>query len=138
MPALRPVWAGDRRASPDLARGCRYELAFRQLEISDTRVFDRPAARRTWFERTLPDRLTLRRPDQAAIVFGRRVSRRTPGRFQTEVFNVGVEPTIQIHTTATRRSSSTSGGRALRTETTVNDTRDFGIGRLLTQSTGTR
>jgi hypothetical protein len=58
----------------DRARGYGYELAFRQLEISDTRVFDRPAAGRAWFERTLPDQLTLGRPDQVAVVFGRRVS----------------------------------------------------------------
>jgi hypothetical protein len=38
----------------DRARGYRHELAFRQAEISDTRMFDRPAAGRAWFERTLP------------------------------------------------------------------------------------
>jgi hypothetical protein len=52
----------------DLHRGYGYELAFRQLEISDTRVFDRPAAGRAWFERTIPDQLTLGRPDRVAIV----------------------------------------------------------------------
>jgi hypothetical protein len=96
-----PFTAADRR------RGYGYELAFRQLEISDTRVFDRPAASRAWFERTLPDQLTLGRPDQVAVVFGRRVSRRTPGRFHTKVFNVGVEPRSRC-TTALRRSSSAS------------------------------
>jgi hypothetical protein len=84
-----------------------HELAFRQLELSDTRVFDRPAAERAWFERTLPDQLTLGRPDQVAIVFARRVSRQTPGRFHTKIFNVGAEPAIQINY-APRRSSSTS------------------------------
>ena len=34
-----------------------------------------------WFERTLPDQLTLGRPDHAAILFGRRVNSRRPGRF---------------------------------------------------------
>ena len=43
-------------------------------------MFDRPAAgRRAWFERTLPDQLTLGRPDQVAIVFGRRVNTPHPG-----------------------------------------------------------
>ena len=116
----------------DRRHGYNYDLAFRQLEISDTRVFDRPAAGRAWFEQTLPDQLTLGRPDQAAVIFGRRVSRRTPGKFQTKVFNRGVEAAIQIHFRASKVKQYFKEGRALRTETTVNDTRDFGIGRLVT------
>jgi hypothetical protein len=116
----------------DHARGYGYELAFRQLEVSDTRIFDRPAAGRGWFERTVPDQLTLGRPDQVAVVFGRRVNRCTPGRFHTKVFNVGVEPAIQVHYRASKVKQYFKEGRALRTETTVNDTRDFGIGRRLT------
>ena len=38
----------------DRARGYSHELAFRQAEISDTRMFDRPAAGQAWFEPTLP------------------------------------------------------------------------------------
>ena len=118
----------------DRARGYRHELAFRQAEISDTRMFDRPAAGRAWFERTLPDQLTLGRPDQVALVFGRRVSRQTPGRFLTKVVNRGVEPSIQVHYRASKVKQYFKEGRALRTETTVNDTRDFAIGRRLTQA----
>jgi len=116
----------------DRARGYHHELAFRQLEISDTRMFDRPAAGRAWFERTLPDQLTLGRPDQVSIVFGRRINSRTPGRFHTKIFNKGVEPAVQVHYRASKVKQYFKEGRALRTETTVNDTRDFGIGRLLT------
>jgi len=86
----------------DRARGYGYELAFRQLELSDTRVFDRPAAGRAWFERTIPDQLTLGRPDQVSIVFGRRVNRHTPGRFHTKVITRGVEPAIQVHYRASK------------------------------------
>jgi hypothetical protein len=121
-----PLTAQDRE------RGYQHELAFRQAEISDTRMFDRPAAGRAWFERTLPDQLTLGRPDQVSIVFGRRVQRNTPGRFHTKIFNQGVEPAIQVHYRASKVKQYFKEGRALRTETTVNDTRDFGIGRRLT------
>ena len=117
----------------DRARGYHHELAFRQAEISDTRMFDRPGAGRAWFERTLPDQLTLGRPDQVALVFARRVTKRTPGRFHTKVMNAGVEPSIQVHYRASKIKQYFKEGRALRTETTVNDTRDFGIGRRLTQ-----
>jgi hypothetical protein len=116
----------------DRRRGYAHALAFRQLEISDTRTFDRPAAGRAWFEATLPDQLTLGRPDQAAVIFGRRVSRRTPGRFHTKIFNRGTEAAIQIHYRASKVKQYFKEGRALRTETTINDTHDFGIGRLLT------
>jgi hypothetical protein len=121
-----PFDAADRR------RGYRYALAFRQLELSDTRVFDRPAAGRAWFEQTIRDQLALGRPDNIAIVFGRKVSRRTPGRFHTRVITSGVEPAIQVHYKASKVKQYFKEGRALRTETTVNDTYDFGIGRLLT------
>jgi hypothetical protein len=116
----------------DRARGYGHALAFRQLEISDTRVFDRPAAGRVWFEQTLPDQLTLGRPDQAAVIFARRVTRQTPGRFHTKVINRGTEAAIQIHYRASKVKQYFKEGRALRTETTINDTRDFGVGRLLT------
>jgi hypothetical protein len=118
----------------DRRRGYSYDLAFRQLEISDTRTFDRPAAGRAWFEATIPDQLTLGRPDQAAVIFGRRVTRRTPGRFHTKIFNRETEAAIQIHYRASKVKQYFKEGRALRTETTINDTRDFGIGRLLTDA----
>jgi hypothetical protein len=127
-----PLTPQDRR------RGYAHALAFRQMEISDTRTFDRPAAGRAWFEATVPDQLTLGRPDQAAVIFGRRVSRRTPGRFHTKIFNRGVETAIQIHYRASKVKQYFKEGRALRTETTINDTHDFGVGRLLTDENWNR
>jgi hypothetical protein len=47
------------------------------------------------------------------------------------VITRGVEPAIQVHYRASKVKQYFKEGRALRTETTVNDTRDFGIGRLL-------
>ena len=123
-----PLTVEDRR------RGYAHALAVRQLEISDTRTFDRPAAGRAWFEATIPDQLTLGRPDQAAVIFGRRINSRTPGRFHTKIFNRGTEAAIQIHYRASKVKQYFKEGRALRTETTINDTRDFGIGRLLTNA----
>jgi hypothetical protein len=123
-----PFTAADRR------RGYRYQLAFRQLELSDTRVFDKPAAGRAWFEQTIRDQLTLGRPDQVALVFKRRINSRTPGRFHTRIITTGVDPAIQVHYRSSKVKQYFKEGRALRTETTVNDTRDFGIGRLLTDA----
>jgi hypothetical protein len=133
--SLRAGKPGSRRRSPlRIGFAGTADLAFRQLEGSDTRVFDRPQVGRAWFERTLPDQLTLGRPDQIAVVFGRRVNRQTPGRFHTKIINRGVEPSIQVHYRASKVKQYFKEGRALRTETTVNDTRDFQIGRLLTDA----
>jgi hypothetical protein len=141
--SARDVWSFFRRwqrilpsplSGEDRQRGYRYQLAFRQLELSDTRVFDRPQAGRDWFEQTLRDQLTLGRPDHVAVVFGRRISTRTPGRFSTRVINRGVEAGIQVHYRASKVKQYFKEGRALRTETTINDSYDFGVGRLLTEA----
>jgi hypothetical protein len=116
----------------DRLRGYRYALSVRQLEVSDTRVFDQPAAGRAWFERVLVDQLTLGRPDHVSVVFGRRVNRQTPGRFHTQIIHAGVDPTIQAHYRHSKIKQYFKEGRALRTETTINDPNDFGVGRLLT------
>jgi len=109
-----------------------YGLSVRQLEISDTRVFDRPAAGRAWFEQTIRDQLDIGRPDRVQIVFDRKITKTTPGIFQTKVITQGVAPVIQAHYKHSKVKQYLKDGRALRTETTVNDPYDFGVGRLLT------
>jgi hypothetical protein len=113
----------------DLRAGYVYELAFRQFEVSDTCVFDRPAAGRMWFEGVIRDHLDLGRPDQIALVFQRRVTRCTPGRFRTRVLTRGVDPTLCCYYKSSRLKQYFKEGRALRTETVIGDSKDFGIGR---------
>jgi hypothetical protein len=115
----------------NLRAGYVYELAFRQLEVSDTRVFDRPQAGRAWFEAVIRDHLDVARPDQIALIFQRPVTRRTPGRFRTKVITKGVEPILCAYYKSSRIKQYFKEGRALRTETVIGDTRDFGIGRRL-------
>lgn len=113
----------------DIRNGYRYELAFRQLEVSETIVFDRPAAGRAWFEGVIRDHLDVGRPDQVALIFDRRVSRRTPGTFRTRVVTKGVDPILTSYYRSSRIKQYFKEGRALRTETVICNTRDFGIGR---------
>jgi hypothetical protein len=47
------------------------------------------------------------------------------------VITRGVDPSIQIHYRASKLKQYFKEGRALRTETTINDTYDFGVGRLV-------
>ena len=113
----------------DLRAGYGYELAFRQFEVSETCVFDRPQAGRMWFEGVIRDHLDLGRPDQIALIFQRRITRRTPGKFRTRVLNPGVDPTLCCYYRSSRIKQYFKEGRALRTETVICDTKDFGIRR---------
>ena len=115
----------------DRAAGFFHELAFRQIEFSDTRVFDRAPAGRAWFEATIREHLDLGRPDQVALVFSRRTSAKTPGRFATRVITRGVDPSILIYYRASKIKQYLKESKALRTETTINDTHDLGVGRLV-------
>jgi hypothetical protein len=113
----------------DLRAGYVYELAFRQFEISDTRVFDRPAAGRAFFEGLIRD---LGRPGQVALIFGRKVIATTPGTFRTRVVTRDVDPRLVCYYKSARLKQYFKEHRALRTELVISDTRDFGAGRRLT------
>jgi hypothetical protein len=73
----------------------------------------------------------LGRPQQVSLIFDRRITRRTPGRWRTRVITRGVTPSLHIDYKSTRIKQYFKEERALRTETTINDTRDFGLGRRL-------
>ena len=64
-----------------------------------------------------------------SLTFGRRVTSRTPGAFRTKVVTQGVDPQISCYYKASRIKQYFKAHRALRTETVICDTRDFGIGR---------
>ena len=55
----------------------------------------------------------------------------TPGRFRTRVITEGVYPSLHVDYKATRIKQYHKEGRALRTETTINNTWDLDIGKRL-------
>jgi hypothetical protein len=118
-------------SAEDRERGYDYRLSIRQLEISDTRVFERPAHAREWFELMLRDQLALGRADHVQIVFGRKITAATPGRFRTRIVTRGVHPQIHAYYKHSKVKQYFKHGRALRTETVINDPNDFGAGRTL-------
>jgi hypothetical protein len=115
----------------DRAADYRYEASMLQAEFSLTQVLDRPLSGRVFFEEVIRENLDLGRPDQVQLIFARRVTKRTPGRFRTRVLTEGVTPSLHIDYKHSRIKQYHKEGRALRTETTINDTRDFGIGKRL-------
>src|SRR6266511_342173 len=130
-------WRWQRRLpSPftraDLRAGYVYELAVRQFEVSDTRMFDRPAAGRAFFEGVIRDHLDVGRPSQVALIFDRTITKQTPGTFRTKVITKGVDPQLCCYYRSSRIKQYFKEHRALRTETVICDTRDFGIGRRVT------
>ena len=125
----------------DRAAGYRYELSILQAEFSLTQMLDKPVSGRRFFEQVIRDNLDIGRPDQVALVFDRQLIRRgrrpTPGRFRTRVITDGVSPSLHVYDKHTVIKQYHKEGRALRTETTVNDTTDFGIGETADQSART-
>jgi hypothetical protein len=120
-----PFSARDRQA------GYRYQLSILQIELSLTQVLDRPVSGRIFFEEVIRENLDVGRPKQIQLIFDRRVTRSTPGPFRTRIITDGVIPSLHIDYKGTRIKQYHKEGRALRTETTINNTRDFYIGKNL-------
>jgi hypothetical protein len=111
--------------------GYRYHLSILQSEFALTQVLDRPVTGRCFFEEIIRENLDLGRPDQMQLIFDRRVTRRTPGSFRTRVLTDGVVPSLHVQYKKSKVKQYHKEGQALRTETTINDTYDFAIGRAL-------
>ena len=127
-----PFAPRDRRA------GYRYRCSILQSEFSLTQALDQPVMGRVFFEEVIRENLDAGRPDQVQLIFGRRVSRRTPGRFRTRVITEGVTPSLHIDYKHSRIKQYHKDGRALRTETTINDPRDFDIRKGLSHLSALR
>jgi hypothetical protein len=118
-------------ATAHRAAGYRYHLSILQSEFALTQVLDRPVTGRCFFEEVIRENLDLGRPDQMQLIFNRRVTRRTPGRFRTRVLTEGVVPSLHVQYKKSKVKQYHKDSQALRTETTINDTYDFTIGRAL-------
>jgi len=125
-----PYTAEDRQA------GYRYDLSILQAEFSLTQILDRPLSGRILFEEIIRENLDIGRPDMVQLVFDRRVTKNTPGRFRTRVLTEGVIPSLHVDYKNSRIKQYIKRVPdvvevAARTETTINNTRDFYIGKRL-------
>ena len=120
----------------DEAAGYRYELSILQAEFSLTQMLDAPVSGRIFFEQVIRDNLDIGRPDHVGLVFDRRIlngrKHKTPGRFRTRVITEGVTPSLHVDYKHTKIKQYHKQGRALRTETTINDPHDFRVSKRLT------
>jgi DNA-binding transcriptional ArsR family regulator len=88
---------------------------------------------RVFFEQVIRENLDLGRPEEIKLIFNRRMPcrRRTRERFCTRVVTRDVTPSLNIHYKNSRIKQYHKENRALRTETTINNTYDFGVGKRL-------
>src|SRR6266478_615419 len=119
----------------DQAAGYRYDISMLQAEFSLTQVLDKPVTGRIFFDQVIHDNLGIGRPDQVGLVFDRRIQRGrkhpTPGRFRTRVITADVTPSLHVDYKNSKIKQYHKLGKALRTETTINDTTDFGVAKGL-------
>jgi hypothetical protein len=125
-----PYSAKDRRA------GYRYDLSVLQAEFSLTQVWDRAVHGRCFFEEVIRENIDLGRPEQVQLIFARKMQRKTAtdGRCRTRIVTQGVVPSLHVYyknTHLKQYHKRQPQGAGLRTETTINNTYDFGVGRRL-------
>jgi len=115
----------------DRDAGYRYQVSILQAEFSLTQMLDAPVTGRVFFEHIIRDNLDVGRADQVGLIFNRRIhhgrKRSTPSRFRTRVITDGVTPSLHAEYKHTTIKQYHKEGRALRTETTINDSWDFNV-----------
>ena len=111
--------------------GFNYKISILQAEFSRTRVFDRPLSGRHLFEEVIRENIDLGRPSKVSSILGRRINKRTPGTFQTRVITQGIIPSLHVGYKYSKIKQYFKEKKALRTESTINNTYDFGVGRNL-------
>ena len=118
----------------DRAAGYTHRLALQQVEVSLTQVFARPVQGRHFFEAVIRENLDLGRPDRVGLLFPHRLTRRTPSPargYRTRVLTTGVEPSLHIDYKSSHVKQYFKEQRALRTELTVNNPKDFHVAKAV-------
>jgi hypothetical protein len=118
-------------SAADRAAGYRYDFSVLQAEFSLTQVFDRPDTGRAFFEEIVRENIDLGRPEYVQLIFQRKVHRRTPGYFRTRVITNDATPSLHFQYKHTFIKQYHKLGRALRTETTINNPKDFFVRKRL-------
>jgi hypothetical protein len=118
-----------RLTKKDREAGFEYRLSIWQAEFSRTQVFVDEIQGRQWFEAIIRDNLDVGRPDRIQLVFERKVTKGTPGLFRTQVIQEGVNPSLHAYYKRTHVKQYFKEERALRTETTINNTKDFYVNK---------
>jgi hypothetical protein len=118
----------------DRAAGYTHRLALQQVEVSLTQVFARPVHGRHFFEAVIRENLDLGRPDRVGLLFPLRLTKATPPPawgYRTRVITDGVEPSLHVEYKSSHVKQYFKEQRALRTETTINNPKDFYVAKAV-------
>jgi hypothetical protein len=120
----------------DRAAGYRYHLSVLQAEFSLTQTWEEPRHGREFFEEVIRENIDLGRPEAVQLIFARKLRKATvaAGRCRTRIVSEGVIPSLHVYyknAHLKQYHKAVRGGAALRTETTINNSYDFGVGRRL-------
>src|SRR3954469_14615424 len=114
------------------AAGDDHRLAICQLEVSLTQVFDRPVQGRHFFEAVIRENLDLGRPNRVRLLFPLRLTRATPPPpfgYRTRIITDGVQPSLHVEYKSSHVKQYFKEQHALRTETTINNPKDFYVNK---------
>jgi hypothetical protein len=111
----------------DRAAGYWWELSMRQVEVSETLVFDDPRRARSFFEALVADNVGIGRPELVCMAFGRQLRSTTREPFVGRIFSPGSDVHLDFTYKHSRVKQYLKEGRALRTETVVNKPWDLSI-----------
>jgi hypothetical protein len=123
-------------APADRKAGYRYDLSILQAEFSLTQIWERGLYGRYFFEEVIRENIDLGRPEQVQLIFGRKMQKKTVanGRMRTRIITEGVIPSLHVYyknTHLKQYHKQFEARHGLRTETTINNAYDFGVGRRL-------
>ena len=106
------------------------ERPMRQVEVSRTIVFDEPRRARSFPGALIAGGLDLGRPENAGVIFGRRVRAGAPGTFRAAIDRPVIDPDdkgvlVNIFYKHSRVKQYLKEGKAMRIETVVSCPRDL-------------
>jgi hypothetical protein len=111
-------------------QGFGYRLFVSQVEYCNNLIFDRRAALDRLSERLLDLNRTIGAPDKIAILFGRRVTKRTDAGLKTQITDHGLgQPVIRSDYKSSSIKQYVRDHLILRNEATSYHTPDLGIGK---------
>ncbi|PYV86088.1 MAG: hypothetical protein DMG05_20815 [Acidobacteria bacterium] len=112
--------------------GCQHRLFFSQVEYCDNLIFRRRAALDQLGERLLDANRTIGQPNKLTVIFGRKITPRSPGQLQTVIEDLDLpNPVERSHYKHGFIKQYVRDHLLLRTEAATNDVTDYSVGKAV-------
>ena len=109
-----------------------YAISMLQIEYALTQVWKKANNGRQFFEQAIRENLDLGRPERVGLIFKKRITKRSKQkRFMTRVMQYGTIPVYHIIYKTNKLKQYFKEAISLRTELTINNPRDFQVGKTL-------